>query len=88
MHQQLYLLRHAKAEPCSPLGNDFSRALSEKGINDARLVAGWARDTLPLPDTVLCSTAKRTRQTLAPCWAIGRNYCQQPTTLIRFTALR
>ena len=66
MPQQLYLLRHAKAEPWSPLGNDFSRALSERGINDARLVAAWARETLPVPDTILCSPAKRTRQTLAP----------------------
>ncbi len=66
MPQQLYLLRHAKAEPWSPLGNDFSRALSERGINDARLLAGWARDTLTVPDTVLCSPAKRSRQTLAP----------------------
>ncbi len=66
MRQQLYLLRHAKAEPWSPLGNDFSRALSARGTNDARRVAGWTQDTLTVPDTVLCSPAKRTRQTLAP----------------------
>lgn len=64
--KQLYLLRHAKAEPWSPLGNDFSRTLSERGIRDAQTVADWALETLPAPDTVLCSPAKRTRQTLAP----------------------
>jgi len=64
--KKLYLLRHAKAEPWSPLGNDFSRALNERGTRDAQVVADWALETLPAPDTVLCSPAKRTRQTLAP----------------------
>lgn len=64
--QQLYLFRHAKAEPWSPLGNDFSRALSHKGIRDAQTIADWALEKLTVPDTVLCSPAKRTRQTLAP----------------------
>jgi len=64
--KQLYLLRHAKAEPWSPLGNDFSRALSNRGIRDAQTVADWSLETLPAPDTVLCSPANRTRQTLAP----------------------
>ena len=64
--KQLYLFRHAKAEPWSPLGNDFSRRLNEKGVRDAQTVANWAVETLPAPDTVLCSPARRTRQTLAP----------------------
>lgn len=66
MRHQLYLMRHAKAEPWSPLGNDFSRALSERGIRDANAIAKWAFDTLEAPDTLLCSPSKRTRQTLAP----------------------
>jgi len=66
MSNQLYLLRHAKAEPWSPLGNDFSRALSPKGVRHALHVANWAQGTLAPPDTVLCSPAKRTRETLAP----------------------
>jgi len=64
--KQLYLLRHAKSEPWNPLGNDFSRALSETGAHDAQTVAEWATEKLQAPDTVLCSPAKRTRQTLAP----------------------
>jgi len=64
--KQLFLLRHAKAEPWTPLGNDFSRALSDRGIRDAQFVADWALEKLPAPDTVLCSPAKRTRQTLGP----------------------
>lgn len=64
--KQLYLLRHAESEPWNPLGNDFSRTLNEQGFHDAQTVAEWAIETLPVPDTVLCSPAKRTRQTLAP----------------------
>ncbi|MCW8926146.1 MAG: histidine phosphatase family protein [Xanthomonadales bacterium] len=67
--QQLYLLRHAKAEPWSPLGNDFSRPLSDKGKRHAQALSSWAVDTLDPPDTVLCSPAKRTRETLAPLLA-------------------
>ena len=66
MRNQLYLLRHAEAEPWSPLGNDFSRPLSAAGTRHAQLVSGWALESLQPPDTVLCSPAKRTRETLAP----------------------
>jgi len=66
MEQQLYLMRHAKAEPWSPLGNDFSRPLSPKGTQHADAVSSWATESLQAPDTILCSPAKRTRETLSP----------------------
>lgn len=66
MTQKLYLLRHTEAEPWNPLGNDFSRSLSSNGIQHARLVSGWMFEKLLPPETVLCSPAKRTRETLAP----------------------
>ncbi|HEY5776592.1 MAG TPA: histidine phosphatase family protein [Xanthomonadales bacterium] len=66
MTQQLYLLRHAEAESWNPLGNDFSRPLNPFGAQHARLVSAWAFEALASPDTVLCSPAKRTRETLAP----------------------
>ena len=66
MTQQLYLLRHAEAEPWNPLGNDFSRSLSSSGARHAQLVSKRAFETLSSPDTILCSPSKRTRQTLAP----------------------
>jgi len=69
MTQTLYLLRHAEAEPWNPLGNDFSRALSSGGEQHAVLVSNWAFETLSRPDTVICSPAKRTRETLAPLLA-------------------
>ena len=69
MHQQLYLLRHAKAEPWSPLGNDFSRSLTTDGVSHARALSRWVEESLQPADTVLCSPAKRTRETLAPLLA-------------------
>ena len=69
MKHQLYLLRHAEAEYWSPLGNDFSRALSANGSRHAQLVSNWAPKALVPPDTILCSPAKRTRETLAPLLA-------------------
>lgn len=66
MSQILYLLRHAEAEPWSPLGNDFSRSLSPDGASHAHKLSDWARENLAPPDTILCSPAQRTRLTLAP----------------------
>jgi phosphohistidine phosphatase len=62
----LMLLRHAKAEPGAPRVADKDRALAERGIADAtrmgRLIVrqGW------VPDRVICSTARRTRETWTP----------------------
>lgn len=66
MTQKLYLIRHAQAEPWNPLGNDFSRSLSSVGKAHAEMVSKWAFENLVPPDTILCSPAKRTRETLAP----------------------
>ena len=66
MAQQLYLLRHAEAVSWNPLGNDFSRSLSTTGARHALLLSRWASEALPPPDTILCSPAKLTRETLAP----------------------
>jgi len=66
MTQRLYLLRHAEAEPWNPLGNDFSRSLSSAGTRHAQQVSRWAFESLLPPDTILCSPARRTRETLAP----------------------
>ena len=66
MTHRLYLLRHAEAESWNPLGNDFSRPLSSVGTRHAQLVSRWAFETLSPPDTILCSPARRTRETLAP----------------------
>ena len=69
MERQLYLLRHARAEPWNPLGNDFSRPLSDKGKHHANALSLWTTGNLAPPDTVMCSPSKRARETLAPLLA-------------------
>ena len=68
--QTLYILRHAKAVPWSPVAEDFPRKLDKQGIRDARTVAEWLVENLELPQRILCSPSQRTRETLAPLLAI------------------
>lgn len=62
--KQLVLLRHAKAEPLGPDGEDFDRLLAERGRADAVRVGQFLTEQGAVPDLVLCSAAARTRQTL------------------------
>jgi phosphohistidine phosphatase len=58
----LVLLRHAKAE--RPAGTpDIDRPLTARGHADAAAVGAWLHRRGLLPDEVICSPAKRTRQT-------------------------
>ncbi len=60
---RLMLLRHAKAEKAEPDERDHERALNGRGHKDAtRMGAYLARHGL-VPDAVLVSTARRTRET-------------------------
>lgn len=61
---RLLLLRHAKAGWAEPGMRDFDRPLDKTGIEDAAAigVAMGARDFRP--DLVICSGARRARQTL------------------------
>lgn len=60
----LYLLRHARAAWPQPGAKDFDRALEPSGMNDAAALGmRMAREGL-FPQTVLCSTARRARDTL------------------------
>ncbi len=55
------LLRHAKsAWPDVP---DEDRPLAKRGRRDAPVIGRWLRDHGYLPDAVVCSVARRTRQT-------------------------
>ncbi|MEV6342140.1 histidine phosphatase family protein [Actinoplanes sp. NPDC051851] len=58
----LILLRHAKAETPGELA-DFDRSLTERGESDADAAGAWLVDERLHPDLVLCSPARRTRQT-------------------------
>jgi phosphohistidine phosphatase len=62
---RLWLLRHAKAAPQEGDGPDRDRPLAPAGEAAAEAVAGWMAAHRLVPDLALCSSALRTRQTLA-----------------------
>lgn len=61
--RRLILMRHAKAVE-EDVGGDHARGLSERGVADAAKLAVWLKEQGLAPDVALCSTAKRTRETL------------------------
>jgi phosphohistidine phosphatase len=60
----LVLLRHAKSAYPDGVA-DHDRPLASRGRREAELAGDWLRARLPTFDAVLCSTATRTRETLA-----------------------
>jgi phosphohistidine phosphatase len=60
----LVLLRHGKSA-YPPGVSDHDRPLAPRGRRGAALAGAWITEHLPVIDHVLCSTAERTRQTLA-----------------------
>lgn len=65
--RRLVLLRHAKSDwPGVP---DHERPLAARGRRDAPLAGRWLRDAGCLPDQVVCSTARRARET----WELVRD---------------
>jgi phosphohistidine phosphatase len=60
----LYLLRHAKSSWSDPTLADHERPLSPRGHRDAKRIADHIRRLGIAPALVLCSTSRRTRETL------------------------
>jgi phosphohistidine phosphatase len=60
--RQLIVMRHAKAGEL-PGGPDVERALRPRGCRNATAAGQWLADRGYLPDLVLCSHARRARQT-------------------------
>ena len=60
----LVLLRHAKSDYPDGVA-DHDRPLAPRGVREAALAGDWIRANVGTVDTVLCSTATRTRETLA-----------------------
>jgi len=56
------LLRHAKSDWPDDVA-DQDRPLAKRGRHDAPVIGRWLHEHGYRPDTVLCSTARRTRQT-------------------------
>ena len=86
-YRTLLLLRHAKSD--YPAGVvDHDRPLAERGAREAALAGDWLRAHTPAIDAVLCSTATRTRETLArtrieaPVSYVDRLYDATPGAVI------
>jgi phosphohistidine phosphatase SixA len=62
--RELILLRHANAQPAAPGQADMDRALSPLGLAEAEAAGHWLAERGLVPDRVLCSPARRTRETL------------------------
>ena len=63
--RELLVLRHAKSSWDEIDADDHDRKLSPRGIKAARRMGALIAERGWLPDLILCSTARRTRETLA-----------------------
>lgn len=61
--RSLILLRHAEPAPRHSGIDDHARELTPRGVDDARDIARHLLEMGQIPERVLCSTARRTRQT-------------------------
>jgi phosphohistidine phosphatase len=83
----LLLMRHAKSAYPEGVG-DHERPLAPRGIREAGLAGDWLRSNAGGIDAVLCSTAARTRETLAraeisaPVTYVERLYGAMPGAVI------
>lgn len=61
---KVILLRHAKSSWQDPTLDDHDRPLNGRGKAAARIIGEWLKHRDHMPDTVLCSSSVRTRQTV------------------------
>ncbi|MCR6632943.1 MAG: histidine phosphatase family protein [Magnetospirillum sp.] len=61
--RQLFLLRHAKSSWDDPSTDDFDRPLNQRGRKNARMLAKYLKGAKLHPAIILCSAARRTRET-------------------------
>ncbi|GAA6208740.1 histidine phosphatase family protein [Cognatishimia sp. WU-CL00825] len=87
MTKHLILMRHAKSS-WEHVGRDFDRPLNTRGQMAAPAIGDWLRTQGYLPDAILSSSAKRTRET---CDGLGfdvpmrferRLYLADPDTML------
>lgn len=62
--KKIILLRHAKSSWAEPSLDDHDRPLNRRGRGAAPVIGAWLARSGHLPDTVLCSSSVRTRETL------------------------
>jgi phosphohistidine phosphatase len=63
--KKLLLLRHAKSSWADASLPDFERPLNERGQRSAPLIGKFMRQRKIQPDLIICSPARRTRETIA-----------------------
>jgi phosphohistidine phosphatase len=61
----LFLLRHAKSSWDNPALEDFDRPLNKRGKRAAKAIGAFIGKQQLKPELVLCSSAKRARDTLS-----------------------
>ncbi len=62
--KMLILMRHAKSSWATPGMSDHDRPLNDRGRRAAPVMARWLAGRGLIPEAILCSSAKRTRQTV------------------------
>lgn len=73
--QRIYLLRHAQAAWPAPGESDFDRMLDDTGRVEASTIAGLVAERGYLAERVVCSGARRCRETAETvCRAFGRDF--------------
>ena len=63
MPKTVLLLRHAKSSRENPETADFDRPVTRRGRRDAPRMGKWMHEAGLKPDLVLCSDARRARET-------------------------
>jgi phosphohistidine phosphatase len=70
--KRLYLLRHAKSSWDDPRLDDHDRPLAPRGRRASAVIAEHLRQERIAPALVLCSSARRTRETLERLMPLDR----------------
>ena len=73
MPRQLYVLRHAKSSWDDPGLDDHERPLAPRGRRALKILSEYLGEASIRPDLVLCSSARRTRETLEGIELGGRH---------------
>ena len=60
---KLFLLRHAKSSWTDPGLDDLDRSLNARGLRAAAAIGRFMRQSKLMPELVLCSPARRARET-------------------------
>ena len=72
----LFIVRHSKAAYMDPQFDDFDRPLTAAGQQSITILLEQIKDISVAPDVVLCSAARRTRETLEGLRSLLSSFCR------------